>query len=75
MKGFNTQNALLSMVKNMLLACDKRQVCGAILTDLSNAFDNINHDLRIIKLHANEFDRNALKVTHDYLSGRHKKLK
>ena len=67
MKGFNTQNALLSMVENILLACDKRQVCGAILTDLSNAFDNINHDLRIIKLHANEFDRNALKVTHDYL--------
>ena len=34
-KGFNTQNALLSMVEKMLLARDKKEVCGAILTDLS----------------------------------------
>ena len=27
-KGFNTQNALLSMVEKMLLARDKKEVCG-----------------------------------------------
>ena len=42
-KGFNTQNALLSMVEKMLLARDKEEVCGAILTDLSKAFDCISH--------------------------------
>ena len=37
-KGFNTQNALLSMVEKMLLSRDKNEVCGAILTDLSKNF-------------------------------------
>ena len=31
-KGFNTQNALLSMVEKMQLASDKKEVFGAILT-------------------------------------------
>ena len=42
-KGFNTQDALLSMVEKMLLARGKEEVCGAILTDLSKAFDCISH--------------------------------
>ena len=48
-KGFNTQNAPLSMVEKMLLALDKKEVCGAILTYLSKAFDCINHDLLVAK--------------------------
>ena len=38
-KGFNTQNALLSIVEKMLLARDKKEVCGVILTYLSKAFN------------------------------------
>ena len=74
-KGFNTQNALLSMVVKMLLARDKKEVCGAILTNLSKAFDCISHDLLIAKLNAYGFDKNALNVIHNYLFGRSQKTK
>ena len=51
-KDFNTRNALLSMLENMLLARDKKEVSGVILTDLLKAFDYISHDLLITKLNA-----------------------
>ena len=69
-KVFNTQDTLLSMVEKMLSACDKKEVCGAILTDLSKVFDCISHDLLIAKLNAYGFDRNSLNVIHNYLFGR-----
>ena len=37
--------------------------------DLS-AFDTLNHDLLLPKLHAYGFDRDSLKVLHSYLSNR-----
>ena len=74
-KGFNTQNVLLSMVEKMLLAHDKREVCRAILTDLSKFFDCINHDMIIAKLNAYGFDHNALDAIHNYLFGRSQKTK
>ena len=42
----------------MLLVRDKKEVCGAILTDLSKAFDCISHDLLVAKLHACGLDLN-----------------
>ena len=40
----------------MLLSRDKKDVCGAILTDLPKAFDSISHGQLITKLNAFEFD-------------------
>ena len=45
-------------------------VFGALLTDLSKAFDCIPHDLFIAKLEAYGFQIDALKVIYDYLSNR-----
>ena len=69
-KGLITQNTLISMVEKMLLACNKREICGAILTNFSRAFDYISIDLLIAKLHAYGSDLNALKVIHNYLPKR-----
>ena len=74
-KGFNTQNSLLSMVEKMLIARDKKEVCGAILTDLSKAFECISHDLLIAKLNAYGFDKNALMLFIIIFSGDLRKLK
>ena len=41
-----------------------------MLTDLSRAFSYINHELLIAKLNAYRFTLSALKLVHDYLSGR-----
>ena len=47
---------------------DKGKVFGAVLTDLSKAFDCLNHDFLIAKL--NGFSLPALRLIHDYLSNR-----
>ena len=69
------RNALFSMTEKMLLARDKREVCRAILTDLSKSFDCISHDLLIAKLNAYGFYHNALDVIHNDLFGRPQKTK
>ena len=43
---------------------------GALLTDLSKAFDYLNHDLLIVKLNAYGFSFPALRLVHDYLLNR-----
>ena len=43
--------------------------------DLSKAFDNINYELLIAKLHAYEFSKDALKLIFSYISERWKRIK
>ena len=69
-KGFNTQHALLTLVENWRKSLDNKGFGGAILMDLSKAFDTLNHDLLIAKLHAHGFQHDALKLLHSYLSKR-----
>ena len=42
-------------------------VVGALLTDLSKAFDCLDHDLLIARLNAYDFSLPALRSIHDYL--------
>ena len=49
---------------------DRCKVFGALLTDLSKAFDCLNHDLLIAKLKAYGFSLPALRLIHDYLLNR-----
>ena len=69
-KGYNTQHCLLLMIEKWKKALDNKKHAGAILTDLSKAFDCINHELLIAKLDAYGFDKNSLKFIHSYLTGR-----
>ena len=60
-KGYNTQHALLRFLETCKMTLDRKGYAGALLMDLSNAFDCIDHELLIAKLHAYGFSRNALK--------------
>ena len=51
-KGFSTHLALLSLTETWKKALDNKAFGRAVLMDLSKAFDTINHDLLIAKLHA-----------------------
>ena len=71
-KGFNTQQALLTLVENWRKSLDNKGFGGPILMDLSKAFNTFNHIL-IAKLHACDFQHDALKLLNSYPSKqRHK---
>ena len=74
-RGHSTQHCLLIMIEMWRKALDEKKVAGAILTDLSKAFDCLSHDLLIAKLDAYGFDKSALKFIYDYLKGRRQRTK
>ena len=74
-KGFSTQHALLALIENWKTFLDRKGYAGSILMDLSKAFDTLNHDLLLAKLHAYGFDKNALRMINSYLSDRWQRTK
>ena len=59
-KEFRTQQALLSLLERWKNVLDKKGYGGAVLMDLSKAFDTLNHDHLIAKLHAYGFSEESL---------------
>ena len=74
-KGFSTQQALLSLIERWKNTLDQNGYGGAILMDLSKAFDTINHDLLIAKLGACGSDAASLKLIRSYLANRFQRTK
>jgi len=61
-KGLSTQTALMHIVEKFKLFLDSKGVIGAILMDLSKAFDTINHEFLIAILAAYCFSKNSFKI-------------
>ena len=74
-KGYNSQYALIAMIEKWKKSLDNGGMFAAILMDLSKAFDTINHELLIAKLHAYGFEMSALSIVSDYLSDRWQRVK
>ena len=74
-KGFSTQQALLSLIEKWKNILDKKGYGGAVLMDISQAFDTLHHDLLIAKLHAYGFTRESLKLIKSYLTNRWQRTK
>ena len=58
----------MKLIKSWRKGLDSRGYSGAILIDLSKAFDTINHELSIAKLYAYGFYKASLDFISDYLS-------
>ena len=74
-KKYSTRHALIAVIEKARKILDKGGTFGALLTDLSKAFDCMTHDLLIAKLHAPNFDMNALNLIFDYLTKRKQRVK
>lgn len=66
----SSKHALLYMIEKWHKELDSGKLVASVLTDLSKAFDCINHRLLIAELHAYGFSRFSLGYIYSYLSDR-----
>ena len=60
-KVYSTNNFLLRLIEQWKSALDKKTFVGAVLMDLSKAFDCIPLNVIIAKFHAYDFSKNHLQ--------------
>lgn len=63
------------MIEKWKKSVDSGEAFGALMTDLSKAFDCLSHDLLIAKLHAYGFDKKSLDLIYSYLTNRNQRTK
>ena len=74
-KEHSAQHWLLALTEKWKKSVDHGKAFGALLTDLSKAFDCLPHSLFIAKLKDYGFDNNSLNLVNDYLSHRFQRTK
>ena len=74
-KGCRMQHCLLNLLEIWKNSVDKDKVFGALVTDISKAFDCFNYELLTAKRSAYGFTLPALRLIHDYLSNRKQRTK
>ena len=74
-RGHSKHYWLLPMLENWKSAVDKGKSLGALLTDLSKAFDCLSHELLPAKLHDHGFSIAALRLINSYLGNRKQRTK
>ena len=73
--SYSTSHVLIRLLKNWKKELDNKIYFGAILMDLSKAFDCIPYELLIARMDANGFSENALTFFFSYLKRRKKAFK
>ena len=72
---YSTQHVLLRLIEQWRTFLDNDRLVGAVLMDLSKAFDCLPHDLLIAKLGAYGLDQNSLILLMSYLKDRRQSVK
>ena len=65
-KSYSSNHVLLKLIEEQNKSLDDKNIIGAVLMDLSKAFDCIPHDLLIAKLHAYGLSMNAITFIYSY---------
>ena len=66
-KSYNSHHAFIHLIEEWREYFDKDFAVGAVMTDLSKAFECIPHDLLIAKLEAYGLGEKALPYLYSYL--------
>ena len=74
-KSYSTNHVLIHLIENWKKSLDEEKFVGAVLMDLSKAFDSIPHDLLIAKMYAYGFSINAVTFFYSYLKRRKQNVK
>ena len=69
-KNYSSQNTSISLIEEWRKDLDNNFIVGAVLTDLSEAFDCIPHYLLIAKLSGYNFNDEILSYIYSYLTNR-----
>ena len=74
-RGYNMQHCLITLIKKWKKSVDNGDAFGALLTDLSKAFDCLPRELLIAQVDAYGFKKSSLKLMHSYLSNSKQRVK
>ena len=74
-KDFSAQHCLLKLLEQWKESVDQVFVFGALLTDLSKAFDCLYYELLVVKLTAYGMEDSAVRFVSDYLTNRKQRTK
>ena len=69
-ESYNTQHVLIRLIEEWRKNLHNNLFIGAVLMDLSKAFDCIPHNLVIAKLAASGFEKNIICYIYSYLKSR-----
>ena len=67
-KGFSTHFALLPLLEKWKKIIGNKGFAGGVLMNLSKAFNTLNHERLIAKIHAYGFGKESLMLLLNYLS-------
>ena len=74
-KGYSTNQVLIRLIEDWKTSLDKNLFTGAVLMDLSKAFDFIPHNLLISKLHAYGLSFDTVTFLNSYLKDRKQNIR
>ena len=74
-KVYNAKHCLITLIEKWKKSVGNGRAFGALLTDLSKAFDCLSHELLIAQLNAYGFDKRSLTLIFNYLSNRKQRVK
>ena len=69
-KSYSSNHVLIRLIESWKKSLDQKNFAGAVLMDLSKAFDSIPHDFLISKMDAYGFSKNSFIFFYSYLKRR-----